>query len=67
MFGPDMIPKGVLSEEQEDVLNEIIGEEQSQLVEDIAEFFVNWPLVRLGVLVPFVFELRIGDHESRSM
>ncbi|KAG0263551.1 hypothetical protein BG011_008615 [Mortierella polycephala] len=45
VFGPDMVPKGVLSEEQEDVLNEIIGEEQSQLVEDIAEFFVNWPLL----------------------
>ncbi|KAF9188477.1 mannosyl-oligosaccharide alpha-1,2-mannosidase [Haplosporangium sp. Z 767] len=43
MFGPSMIPKGVLSEEQEDVLNEIIGEEYNQLIEDIAEFFVNWP------------------------
>ncbi|KAI1312626.1 hypothetical protein EDD11_002935 [Mortierella claussenii] len=43
VFGPEMIPKGVLSEEQEGVLTEIIEEEQNNVVEDIAEFFVGWP------------------------
>ncbi|KAI7820572.1 hypothetical protein BC939DRAFT_232471 [Gamsiella multidivaricata] len=45
LFGTEMIPKGVLSEEQEGVLTDIIEDEQNQTVEDIAEFFVHWPLV----------------------
>ncbi|KAG0354965.1 hypothetical protein BGZ54_001359 [Gamsiella multidivaricata] len=44
LFGTEMIPKGVLSEEQEGVLTDIIEDEQNQTVEDIAEFFVHWPL-----------------------
>ncbi|KAF9963412.1 hypothetical protein BGZ65_003577 [Modicella reniformis] len=43
LFGPDSIPKGVLSEEQEGALAEIIEEEQNFIVEDYAEFFVCWP------------------------
>ncbi|KAG0304970.1 hypothetical protein BGZ98_004759 [Dissophora globulifera] len=43
-FGPDMIPRGVLSEEQEGALSEIIAEETTALVEDISEFFVYWPV-----------------------
>ncbi|KAG0205918.1 hypothetical protein BGX28_002560 [Mortierella sp. GBA30] len=43
IFGPDAIPKGILSEEQQEALCEIIGEEGPQLVEDIAEFFLRWP------------------------
>jgi hypothetical protein len=44
-FGPEMIPKGVLSEEQEGAITEIIADGQSEIVEDIAEFFIHWPLV----------------------
>ncbi|KAF9948907.1 hypothetical protein BGZ72_009220 [Mortierella alpina] len=40
---PDAIPKGIFSEEQEDALCEIIEDEHTQTVEDIAEFFVRWP------------------------
>ncbi|KAF9109918.1 hypothetical protein BGX27_006996 [Mortierella sp. AM989] len=42
-FGTDMIPKNVLSEEQEGALTEIIGDEQVEIIEDVAEFFVQWP------------------------
>ncbi|KAF9918504.1 hypothetical protein BX616_008349 [Lobosporangium transversale] len=41
--GPTMIPKGVLSEEQEGALTEIIEENSSEIVEDFIEFFVHWP------------------------
>ncbi|KAF9212653.1 hypothetical protein BGZ59_006483 [Podila verticillata] len=37
------IPKGVLSEEQEGALAEIIEEDKTEIVEDIVEFFVHWP------------------------
>ncbi|KAF9166145.1 hypothetical protein BGX20_000321 [Mortierella sp. AD010] len=42
-YGPDAIPKGILSEEQEGALTEIIGDEQIEIIEDVAEFFVRWP------------------------
>jgi hypothetical protein len=35
-----------LSEEQEGTIAEIVQEEQSDIVEDYAEFFVHWPQVR---------------------
>lgn len=41
-----VIPKGVLSEEQEGALAEIIEEDKTEIVEDIVEFFVHWPQVR---------------------
>ncbi|KAF9435040.1 hypothetical protein BGZ76_006999 [Entomortierella beljakovae] len=41
--GTEFIPKGVLTEEQEDVLAEIIRENKAELVEDVVEYFVGWP------------------------
>ncbi|KAF9304070.1 hypothetical protein BGZ74_002435 [Mortierella antarctica] len=38
-----VIPKGVLSEEQEGALAEIIEEDDTEIVDDIVEFFVHWP------------------------
>ena len=46
-FGPEMIPKGVLSAEQEGALSEIIADEESAIVEDVTEFFVHWPQVNV--------------------
>ncbi|KAG0031271.1 hypothetical protein BGZ82_007059 [Podila clonocystis] len=43
--GASAIPKGVLSEEQEGALVEIIEENETEIVEDIFEFFVHWPRV----------------------
>ncbi|KAG0028522.1 hypothetical protein BGZ81_004638 [Podila clonocystis] len=43
--GTSAIPKGVLSEEQEGALVEIIEENETVIVEDIFEFFVHWPRV----------------------
>lgn len=43
--GASVIPKGVLSEEQEGALAEIIEEDETEIVEDIVEFFVHWPRV----------------------
>lgn len=43
---PELIPKGILSEEQEETIADIAQEEQDTLVEDYAEFFVDWPQVR---------------------
>ncbi|KAF9909217.1 hypothetical protein EC991_008978 [Linnemannia zychae] len=37
------IPEGVLSEQQEADLKEIIKDAHTQTVEDIAEFFIYWP------------------------
>ncbi|KAF9585165.1 hypothetical protein BGW38_003649, partial [Lunasporangiospora selenospora] len=39
LFGSGVIPKGVLTEEQEGALVEIMQDDQSELVEDVAEFF----------------------------
>ncbi|KAG0336417.1 hypothetical protein BG000_006603 [Podila horticola] len=48
--GASVIPKGVLSEEQEGALAEIIEEDETEIVEDIVEFFVHWP--RVLTIVP---------------
>ncbi|KAG0091891.1 hypothetical protein BGZ93_008635 [Podila epicladia] len=41
--GACVIPKGVLSEEQEGALAEIIEDDETEFVDDIVEFFVHWP------------------------
>ncbi|GJJ73401.1 hypothetical protein EMPS_05759 [Entomortierella parvispora] len=43
LFSPTVIPKGILSDEQEGVLSEIIQDGQDTIVDDFAEFFVHWP------------------------
>ncbi|KAF8978655.1 hypothetical protein BGZ46_006247 [Entomortierella lignicola] len=42
-YGTEVIPKGILTEEQEGVLSEIMQDEQIELIEDVAEYFVRWP------------------------
>ncbi|KAG0241440.1 hypothetical protein BGW41_005898 [Actinomortierella wolfii] len=44
LFGTDkIIPKDILSEEQKEVLTEVLAEEETQLVEDAFDFFTQWP------------------------
>ncbi|KAI8602144.1 hypothetical protein EDD21DRAFT_372675 [Dissophora ornata] len=58
-FGPEMIPKGILSEEQEGALSEIIAEERDAIVEDVTEFFVHWP--QELIVQPLEMELTGAD------
>jgi hypothetical protein len=44
-YSPHSIPKGVLTEQDEENLEEIIKNTQAEIVEDIAEFFIRWPQV----------------------
>lgn len=39
------IPKGILTEQEEEDLNAIIKNTHVEIVEDVAEFFVRWPQV----------------------
>ncbi|KAF8948709.1 hypothetical protein BGZ47_003036 [Haplosporangium gracile] len=42
-YSPQSIPKGVLTEQDEEDLKVIIKNTQVETVEDIAEFFIHWP------------------------
>lgn len=44
-YSPQSIPKGVLTEQDEEDLKVIIKNTQAEIVEDIAEFFIRWPQV----------------------
>ncbi|KAG0220954.1 hypothetical protein BGX31_010335 [Mortierella sp. GBA43] len=63
LFGPQSIPKGVFSEDQEGVLADIMEDEQGILVEDFAEFFVRWPQdVTVKPLAEWLSEADHADH-----
>ncbi|OAQ33360.1 hypothetical protein K457DRAFT_134488 [Linnemannia elongata AG-77] len=42
-YSPLSVPKGVLTEQDEEDLKVIIKNTQAEIVEDIAEFFIRWP------------------------
>lgn len=44
-YSPLSVPKGVLTEQDEEDLKVIIKNTQAEIVEDIAEFFIRWPQV----------------------
>lgn len=64
MFAPTVIPKGVLSEEQEGVLTEIIQEDHALVVDDFAEYFVHWPKVTLVIPTMLVFKFYFISREN---
>ncbi|KAF9144141.1 hypothetical protein BGX30_013679 [Mortierella sp. GBA39] len=59
-FSPQSIPKGVLTEQDEENLNVIIKNTQAEIVEDIAEFFIRWP----QTLVVDPLEMHLTDADS---
>ncbi|KAG9070098.1 hypothetical protein KI688_009429 [Linnemannia hyalina] len=59
-FSPQSIPKGVLTEQDEENLKVIIKNTQAEIVEDIAEFFIRWP----QTLVVDPLEMHLTDADS---
>ncbi|KAF9155381.1 hypothetical protein BG015_010031 [Linnemannia schmuckeri] len=59
-YSPQSIPKGVLTEQDEEDLKVIIKNTQVETVEDIAEFFIHWP----QKLVVDPLEMHLTDADS---